>query len=53
MFSKVRSGSGKKSSGSEILSTSVAEPEPHILVGAGAVTRCGSGSGFENSIKHG
>jgi hypothetical protein len=25
--------------------------EPHLLVGAGAVTRCGSGS--DNGIKHG
>jgi hypothetical protein len=32
---------------------SVAEPEPHLLVGAGAVTRCGSGgSGSDNGIKH-
>jgi hypothetical protein len=30
---------------------SVAEPEPHHFVGAGAVTRCGSGS--DNGIKHG
>jgi hypothetical protein len=28
--------------------------EPHLLVGAGAVTRCGSGSdGSDNGIKHG
>jgi hypothetical protein len=34
--------------------TSVAEPEPHIFVEAGAVTRCGSGSdGSDNGIKHG
>jgi hypothetical protein len=37
---------------------SVAEPEPHHLVGAGAGTRCGSGSGSngsgsDNGIKHG
>jgi hypothetical protein len=31
--------------------SSVAEPEPHHLVGAGAVTRCGSGS--NNGAKHG
>jgi hypothetical protein len=31
--------------------TSVAEPEPHHLVGAGAVKRCGSGS--EHGIKNG
>jgi hypothetical protein len=35
--------------------TSVVEPEPHHLVGAGSgagtVTRCGSGS--DNSSKHG
>jgi hypothetical protein len=34
---------------------SVAEPEPHLLVGAGAVTRCGSGSdgsSSDNGIKH-
>jgi hypothetical protein len=31
--------------------TSVAELEPHHLVGAGAVTRCGSGS--NNGIKLG
>jgi hypothetical protein len=37
-------------SGKMILS-SVAEPELHLLVGAGAVTRCGSGS--DNGIKHG
>jgi hypothetical protein len=30
---------------------SAAEPEAHLLVGAGAVTRCGSGS--DNGIKHG
>jgi hypothetical protein len=30
---------------------SVAEPEPHLFVGAKAVTRCGSGS--DNDIKHG
>jgi hypothetical protein len=36
------------------LKISVAEPEPHHLVGAGAVTQCGSGgSGYENGIKHG
>jgi hypothetical protein len=36
--------------------SSVAEPEPHLLVGAGsgAVTRCGSdGSGSNNGIQHG
>jgi hypothetical protein len=37
--------------------TSVAEPEPepepHLLVGAGAVTRCCSGFGSGNGIKHG
>jgi hypothetical protein len=27
--------------------------EPHHLVGAGAVTRCGSGSGSDNGINHG
>jgi hypothetical protein len=35
---------------------SVAEPEPHLLAGAGsgAVTRCGSGGfGSVNGIKHG
>jgi hypothetical protein len=31
--------------------TSVVEPEPHLLVGAGAVTRRGSGS--DNGINHG
>jgi hypothetical protein len=30
---------------------SVAEPEPHHLVGAGAITRYGSGS--DNDIEHG
>jgi hypothetical protein len=41
------------------LNSSVAEPEPHLLVGAGAVTQCGSGgsdsdsSSSDNSIKHG
>jgi hypothetical protein len=33
-----------------VLYTSVAEPEPHLLVGAGAETRCVSGS--DNGIKH-
>jgi hypothetical protein len=41
--------------------TSVAEPEPHLLVGAGAVMQCRSGSdgsssngsGSDNGIKHG
>jgi hypothetical protein len=40
----------------KVMAPSVAEPEPHHLVGAGAVTRCGSGSdgsGFENGIKDG
>jgi hypothetical protein len=42
-----------------IFKTSVAEPEPetdpepHHSVGAGAVTRCDSGSGSDNGIKHG
>jgi hypothetical protein len=37
----------------KIVEKSVAEPEPHLLVGAGAVTRCGSGgSGSDNGIKH-
>jgi hypothetical protein len=37
-----------------VLYSSVAEPEPHLLVGAGAVTRRGSGSdGSDNGIKHG
>jgi hypothetical protein len=40
------------------LNNSVAEPEPHLLVGAGAraVTQCGSGSdgsGSDNDIKQG
>jgi hypothetical protein len=34
-----------------ILYSSVAEPEPPLLVGAGAVMRCGSGS--DNGITHG
>jgi hypothetical protein len=25
------------------------EPEPHLLVGVGAITQCGSGSGFDGS----
>jgi hypothetical protein len=40
----------------KVLPNSVAEPEPHLLVGAGAVTRCGSGSdglGSDNGIEHG
>jgi hypothetical protein len=46
-----------------VVTFSVAEPEPHLLAGAGAVTRCGSGfgsdgsgsdgSGSDNGIKHG
>jgi hypothetical protein len=32
--------------------SSIAEPEPHHLVGAGAVTLCG-GSGSDNGIQHG
>jgi hypothetical protein len=38
------------------LSSSVAEPEPHHMVGVGAVTQCGSGSDGSssvNGIKHG
>jgi hypothetical protein len=37
------------------LYTSVAEPDPHHLVGAGVVKRCGSGSDAsdsDNGIKH-
>jgi hypothetical protein len=41
-----------------IVASSVAELEPHHLVGAGAVTRCGSGSesdgsDSDNGIEHG
>jgi hypothetical protein len=39
---------------------SVSEPEPHLLAGAGVVTRCGTGSGSssdgsgsDNGNKHG
>jgi hypothetical protein len=41
---------------SNIITNSVAEPELHLLVGAGAVTRSGSGSDCscsDNGIKHG
>jgi hypothetical protein len=42
--------------GKRMLKISVAEPEPHLLIGAGAVTQCGfgsDGSGSDNGIKHG
>jgi hypothetical protein len=43
---------------SKVVLLSVVEPEPHLLVGAGAVMRCGlgsgsDGSGSDNGIKHG
>jgi hypothetical protein len=40
----------------ENLVSSVAEPEPHHFGGAGATTRCGSGSdgfGSKPDVKHG
>jgi hypothetical protein len=54
-FSFLTDFSSASCRGTICLFSSVAEPEPHLLVGAGVVTRCGSGSdgsGSDNGITH-
>jgi hypothetical protein len=42
-----------RNDGAGVHYSSVAEPEPHHFGAAGAVRRCGSGSGLEPDVQHG